>query len=96
MLMPHPATLRKLVEEYEAITARRAESGAAKPDQRAQDLEYTLCVSTGTRDVRSALEVARRHLAAAPQRQPVVTTMPLRRRTGTVRAGARDAGEAVA
>ncbi|WP_221353784.1 DUF5133 domain-containing protein [Streptomyces beigongshangae] len=95
MLMPHPATLRKLVEEYEAITAHRAGSGAAKPDQRAQDLEYTLCVSTGTRDVRSALEVARRRLAAA--QQPVVR-MPLRRPTGTVPAGTgtHDEGEVVA
>jgi len=92
MLMPQPATLRKLVEEYEAITARRAESGAAKPDQRARDLEYTLCVSTGTRDVRSALEAARRHLATA--QQPVVAT-PLRR-TGTALGEVGDAGEAVA
>jgi len=92
MLMPHPATLRKLVGEYEALVAHRTESGAAKPGQRAQDLAYTLCVSTGTRDVRSALEEARRHIAAA--QQPVAPTPP--RPTGSGAAEAHDAGETVA
>ncbi|MEU0646361.1 DUF5133 domain-containing protein [Streptomyces umbrinus] len=76
MLMPHPATLRRLVDEYEALIVPEGESGAVvKPDQRAQDLAYTLCVSTGTRDVRRALERARRHLAAV--RQPVAPTRPM-------------------
>ncbi|MFJ4690682.1 DUF5133 domain-containing protein [Streptomyces sp. NPDC088766] len=61
MLMPHPAVLRTLVAEYEAATA----SGSAAADTRAQDLAYTLCVSTGTREVTRALEVARSWLAAA-------------------------------
>lgn len=39
MLMPHPATLRRLVDEYEALIAPEGEGAAvAKPDQRAQDL----------------------------------------------------------
>lgn len=61
MLMPHPAVLRTLVAEYEAATA----SGSAVVDTRAQDLAYTLCVSTGTREVTRALEVARSWLTAA-------------------------------
>ncbi|MFF8316205.1 DUF5133 domain-containing protein [Streptomyces bobili] len=61
MLMPHPAVLRTLVDEYEATKA----SGPAEDDTRAQDLAYTLCVSTGTREVDRALEVARGWLAAA-------------------------------
>ncbi|MCX5528309.1 DUF5133 domain-containing protein [Streptomyces bobili] len=61
MLMPHPAVLRTLVDEYEATKA----SGSAEDDMRAQDLAYTLCVSTGTREVDRALEVARGWLAAA-------------------------------
>ncbi|MFI6039445.1 DUF5133 domain-containing protein [Streptomyces sp. NPDC051315] len=61
MLMPHPAVLRRLVDEYEAVTA----SGTAETSARAQDLAYTLCVSTGTRDVTLALEAAHRWLAAA-------------------------------
>ncbi|MGA5508831.1 DUF5133 domain-containing protein [Streptomyces umbrinus] len=76
MLMPHPATLRRLVDEYEALIVPEGGSGAVvEPDQRAQDLAYTLCVSTGTRDVRRALERARRHLAAV--RQPVAPTRPM-------------------
>ncbi|MCZ4507661.1 DUF5133 domain-containing protein [Streptomyces sp. ActVer] len=92
MLMPHPATLRRLVDEYEALIAPEGEGDAvAKPDQRAQDLAYTLCVSTGTRDVRRALERARRHLAAARQ---AVAPMPARP-AGTGGIQVRDGGEAV-
>ncbi|MFI7497934.1 DUF5133 domain-containing protein [Streptomyces sp. NPDC049687] len=60
MLMPHPAVLRALVEEYEALTA------ADTPQTRArvQDVAYTLCVSTGTRDVGVALRTAKDWLAA--------------------------------
>ncbi|MGV9557020.1 DUF5133 domain-containing protein [Streptomyces sp. NPDC003401] len=61
MLMPHPAVLRTLVAEYEAAAA----TGSAEADTRAQDLAYTLCVSTGTREVARALEVARGWLVAA-------------------------------
>ncbi|MFF8971686.1 DUF5133 domain-containing protein [Streptomyces sp. NPDC014995] len=67
MLMPHPAVLRRLVDEYEAVTATGSveTTGSAETSARAQDLAYTLCVSTGTRDVTLALEAARRWLAAA-------------------------------
>ncbi|MBT3155160.1 DUF5133 domain-containing protein [Streptomyces sp. CHD11] len=61
MLKPHPTVLRRLVEEYEALTA--AGTGAADP--RTADLAYTLCVSTGTRDVGQALTTAHRWLASA-------------------------------
>ncbi|MET7600315.1 DUF5133 domain-containing protein [Streptomyces sp. NPDC004082] len=64
MLMPHPETLRKLVEEYEALADQEAADAVGRPGQRAQDLAYTLCVSTGTRDVRRALAAARQQLAA--------------------------------
>ncbi|MEU6146816.1 DUF5133 domain-containing protein [Streptomyces sp. NPDC047081] len=64
MLIPHPAVLRKLVEEYESLRAEEAETGRGWATPRAQDLAYTLCVSTGTRDVRRALEAAHRLLAA--------------------------------
>ncbi|MEV2194597.1 DUF5133 domain-containing protein [Streptomyces phaeochromogenes] len=104
MLMPHPATLRRLVDEYEALIVPEGESGAVvKPDQRAQDLAYTLCVSTGTRDVRRALERARRHLAAVresvvPMRPvaPVEPVAPIASRPpGAGGPEARDGGEAV-
>jgi hypothetical protein len=73
MLRPHPAVLRRLVDEYEALAAAEAARGPAEPNPRARDLAYTLCVSTGTRDVKRALEAAHRWLAAtpAPAREPV-------------------------
>ncbi|MEW5356587.1 DUF5133 domain-containing protein [Streptomyces sp. 16-176A] len=80
MLMPHPEFLRKLVHEYETALAEEAAAAAAVRTTRAQDLAYTLCVSTGTREVRAALETARRLLAAtgaapaAERRTPAVTT----------------------
>ncbi|MFG2127496.1 DUF5133 domain-containing protein [Streptomyces sp. NPDC048751] len=65
MLRPHPAVLRRLVEEYEALLAVDQTTHGSMPSPRAQDLAYTLCVSTGTRDVRQALQAAHRWLSAA-------------------------------
>ncbi|KQX63879.1 MULTISPECIES: DUF5133 domain-containing protein [unclassified Streptomyces] len=65
MLMPHPAVLRRLVEEYEALTRSGATEEQPQAQAQARDLAYTLCVSTGTRDVRHALETARQWLDAA-------------------------------
>ncbi|MEU9174802.1 DUF5133 domain-containing protein [Streptomyces sp. NPDC048420] len=67
MLIPDPAFLRRLVDAYEALRSKEA-AAAAEPSPRARDLAYTLCVSTGTRDVRLALETAHRLLAAMPER----------------------------
>ncbi|MEU1480194.1 DUF5133 domain-containing protein [Streptomyces sp. NPDC001668] len=67
MLIPDRTFLRRLVEEYEALRAEEA-ARTAEPSPRARDLAYTLCVSTGTRDVRLALETAHRLLAAIPER----------------------------
>ncbi|MET9907561.1 DUF5133 domain-containing protein [Streptomyces sp. NPDC006476] len=78
MLIPHPAFLRKLVEEYESLRAEEAETGTGRVSPRAQDVAYTLCVSTGTRDVRHALETAHRLLAAAdPVHSASKTAAPL-------------------
>ncbi|MER7407565.1 DUF5133 domain-containing protein [Streptomyces sp. NPDC000070] len=66
MLRPHPAVLRRLVDEYEALSAVVAASEPADMSARVRDLAYTLCVSTGTRDVERALEVAHQWLATAP------------------------------
>ncbi|MER7564355.1 DUF5133 domain-containing protein [Streptomyces sp. NPDC048523] len=63
MLIPNPTFLRQLVQEYETLRAEES-ANAAEPSPRARDLAYTLCVSTGTRDVRLALETAHRLLAA--------------------------------
>ncbi|MER5382953.1 DUF5133 domain-containing protein [Streptomyces sp. NPDC002688] len=64
MLMPLPATLRRLVAEYETLLAAETLGGATPPSQRLRDLAYTLCVSTGTREIADALDTARSYLAA--------------------------------
>ncbi|PZH15571.1 DUF5133 domain-containing protein [Streptomyces sp. NTH33] len=56
MLKPHPEFLRKLLADYETAPAEST---------RAQDLAYTLCVSTGTRDVNLALQTAHRMLTSS-------------------------------
>ncbi|MFE7174463.1 DUF5133 domain-containing protein [Streptomyces sp. NPDC057616] len=76
MLIPHPAVLRRLVEEYETVLAEDAGTGRAESGTREQDLAYTLCVSTGTRDVEDALQVARRMLAATSAVGPETTHSP--------------------
>lgn len=68
MLKPHPTVLRRLAEEYEALTA--AGSGPAGPDPWTGDLAYPLCVSTGTRGIRHALTTARGRPATAGQDAP--------------------------
>ncbi|GHJ93473.1 DUF5133 domain-containing protein [Streptomyces sp. NE5-10] len=60
--MAHPVVLRELVEQYETLQALQAENGSAEARRRMDDLAYTLCVSTGTRDVDAALIAARRRL----------------------------------
>ncbi|MFD5016024.1 DUF5133 domain-containing protein [Streptomyces chartreusis] len=67
MLIPHPAILRRLVEEYEALIAHKGDvpDAGRRRELRVQDLAYTLCVSTGTREVGQALARARDMLAAA-------------------------------
>ncbi|MFD8206785.1 DUF5133 domain-containing protein [Streptomyces sp. NPDC059695] len=65
MLMAHPVVLRNLIEQYETLKVLQAESGGAEVRRRMDDLAYTLCVSTGTRDVDTALIAARHRLPGA-------------------------------
>ncbi|MET9348518.1 DUF5133 domain-containing protein [Streptomyces termitum] len=65
MLMAHPAVLRELIEQYEALRVLQAENGGEEARRRMDDLAYTLCVSTGTRDVDAALIAARHQLPGA-------------------------------
>ncbi|MEU0088918.1 DUF5133 domain-containing protein [Streptomyces sp. NPDC054802] len=65
MLMAHPAVLRNLVEQYDTLRILHAENGSAEVRQRMDDIAYTLCVSTGTRDVDAALIAARHRLPGA-------------------------------
>ncbi|MER5961538.1 DUF5133 domain-containing protein [Streptomyces sp. NPDC002057] len=65
MLMAHPAVLSNLIEQYETLMTLHAENGNAEVRRRLDDIAYTLCVSTGTRDVDAALIAARHRLPGA-------------------------------
>ncbi|WP_327739209.1 DUF5133 domain-containing protein [Streptomyces nojiriensis] len=63
-MMTHPAVLARLVEEYEVESELRAAGRHGPVRQQMEDVVYTLCVSTGTRDIEAALAVARERLRA--------------------------------
>ncbi|MEU1536141.1 DUF5133 domain-containing protein [Streptomyces fagopyri] len=65
MLMAHPVVLQRLVTEYETLQDLDAEIGTPAAERRMQDVAYTLCVSTGTRDIDAALIAARHQLPGA-------------------------------
>ncbi|MFD4691064.1 DUF5133 domain-containing protein [Streptomyces sp. NPDC058463] len=75
MLMAHPAVLQNLVDQYDTLRILRAEDGDAEVQRRMDDVAYTLCVATGTRDIDAALIAARHQLPGArPQDDSVLTT----------------------
>ncbi|MDN3250421.1 MULTISPECIES: DUF5133 domain-containing protein [unclassified Streptomyces] len=65
MLLAHPVVLKNLIEQYETLRALHAEDGTEEARRRMKDVIYTLCVSTGTRDVDAALVAARHRLPGA-------------------------------
>jgi hypothetical protein len=75
MLMAHPTVLRTLVERYETLRALADQYGADGVQavgsgdplvrQQLQDTVYTLCVSTGTREIGPALAAAHEHMERA-------------------------------
>ncbi|WEV29488.1 DUF5133 domain-containing protein [Streptomyces sp. 71268] len=65
MLMAHPSVLRELIDRYEALRARCAAAHDGHERRRMEDVVYTLCVTTGTREIEAALSAARRQLAWA-------------------------------
>jgi len=65
MLMAHPAVLADLLQQYETLHALHAENGGPEAQQRLDDVAYTLCTATGTRDVDAALIAARHQLPGA-------------------------------
>ncbi|MCF2434291.1 DUF5133 domain-containing protein [Streptomyces thinghirensis] len=65
MLLAHPVVLKNLIEQYETLRALHAEAGTEEARRRMEDVAYTLCVSTGTRDVDTALVAARHQLPGA-------------------------------
>ena len=74
VLMAHPAILRSLVDQYEALRVLHAEQDSSETRRRLEDITYTLCVSTGTRVVEDALAIADEQLAAVLAAQADVPT----------------------
>ncbi|MFJ8470051.1 DUF5133 domain-containing protein [Streptomyces swartbergensis] len=70
MLRAHPSLLRELVERCETLRRRLASGGSAETRRQLEDVTYTLCVVTGTRQLDTALYVARQQLADAMTREP--------------------------
>lgn len=72
--MAHPAVLQNLVEQFDTLRILRAEDGDAEVQRRMDDIAYTLCVATGTRDIDAALVAARHRLPGArPQDDSLLT-----------------------
>jgi hypothetical protein len=63
MVMANPSLLRELVERCERLRRRTAADGDPQTARELEDATYTLCVLTGTRQLDTALYVARRQLA---------------------------------
>ncbi|WP_329453818.1 DUF5133 domain-containing protein [Streptomyces sp. NBC_01497] len=72
MLMAHPAVLQELVEQYETLHTLHAEEGSAEARQRLEDVSYTLCISTGTRSIDTALRAARQRLTDSAPQPPAI------------------------
>ncbi|MEU6838027.1 DUF5133 domain-containing protein [Streptomyces rubiginosohelvolus] len=58
-LIAHPAVLRNLIDEYEALAAGPDKVNSAQARQCLDDVTYTLRVSTGPRDIDPALATAK-------------------------------------
>ncbi|MEV6408950.1 DUF5133 domain-containing protein [Streptomyces bobili] len=72
MITAHPSLLRELVERCETLRRRLAGDNSAETARRLEDAAYTLCVITATRQLDTALFVARQQMAEAMrQEQPL-------------------------
>jgi hypothetical protein len=69
MITAHPSLLRELTERCETLSRRLAAHPSADTARQLEDAIYTLCVVTGTRQLDTALFVARHQMAAATQQQ---------------------------
>ncbi|MEU6184050.1 DUF5133 domain-containing protein [Streptomyces coeruleorubidus] len=67
--MAHPSLLRELVERCETLRRHLASGPSKETARQLENATYTLCVVTGTRQLDTALYVARRQLTDAMTRQ---------------------------
>ncbi|WP_369275819.1 DUF5133 domain-containing protein [Streptomyces sp. R11] len=71
MITAHPSLLRDLIERCETLSRRQAAHPSSDTARQLEDATYTLCVITGTRQLDTALFVARHQMAAATRMQPL-------------------------
>ncbi|MDI5963413.1 DUF5133 domain-containing protein [Streptomyces sp. SL13] len=76
MLQPRPTILRGLVQRFEDRRAAYSATGTAETRQQMNDAAYTLCVTTGTRDIDTALMIARRLISLTPAPTPTAEPEP--------------------
>ncbi|MEV5731602.1 DUF5133 domain-containing protein [Streptomyces pharetrae] len=69
MLSAQPSLLRELVERCETLRRCLASDDSPQLRRQLEDASYTLCVITGTRQLDTALHVARQQLADAMRRE---------------------------
>ncbi|WP_262063185.1 DUF5133 domain-containing protein [Streptomyces sp. STR69] len=65
MLVPDPKAVRKLLTRYAVLRISQAERQRPQTAAELKDVSYTLCVMTGTTDIREAIVEADALLAAA-------------------------------
>ncbi|WP_019070085.1 DUF5133 domain-containing protein [Streptomyces hokutonensis] len=65
MLVPDPKAVRKLLTRYAVLRIAQAERQRPETAAELNDVSYTLCVMTGTTDIREAIAKADALLAAA-------------------------------
>ncbi|MFD5862735.1 DUF5133 domain-containing protein [Streptomyces chartreusis] len=69
MITAYPSLPRDLIERCETLSRRLATHPSAGTARRLDDATHTLCVITDTRQLDTALFVARRQMETALQRQ---------------------------
>jgi polysaccharide pyruvyl transferase WcaK-like protein len=84
VLIPHPAILRNVVEEYRELVALHAAERSSRIHAQLQDAAFALCAATGARTAEAALAAARQELeamdVAATRSRPAATRRPARLR----------------
>ncbi|MFF4212092.1 DUF5133 domain-containing protein [Streptomyces sp. NPDC001796] len=70
MLMPDPKAVRRLLTRYASLRIALAERESPEAARELADVSYTLCVMTGTKDVRDAVAAADALLEGSPKHTP--------------------------
>ncbi|WP_394428539.1 DUF5133 domain-containing protein [Streptomyces sp. SGAir0957] len=74
MITPHPQILRALLSRYATARVQLVENDTLANRRLLEDVAYTLCVTTGTREIEDALATAERFLTAVPADAAVAGT----------------------